>query len=124
MNRFWAYVRGLMSGLRVAPLPSPPHEGEGIRLRLRFHCGVELLAVSLLLVACASPEPVVTAVPVSVPVVAACKVAAPERPVSFVAGLSREATLFEQVRAALGEIEARRAYEAEQEAAVMACVSR
>lgn len=89
-------------------------------LLLRFREASAALILSLL-ASCAMQEPIVTAVPVSVPLVAPCRVATPEVPAWPVSVLARDATLFEQVRAALGEIEARRAYESELEAAVKAC---
>lgn len=73
------------------------------------------------LAACASGEPLVTTVPVVMPMVETCKVARPERPMFPLESLTRDATLFAQVRAALGEIKARKAYEIELEAAVGAC---
>ncbi|MER2519721.1 MAG: hypothetical protein ABTQ34_03415 [Bdellovibrionales bacterium] len=85
-------------------------------------CRKSCLSVALFaLAACASGEPIVTAMPVAMPVAQPCKVAMPEAPAWPMLQIQRDATMFTAVRATLAEIELRRAYELELEAAVKAC---
>lgn len=79
----------------------------------------KLILLSLLLSGCATVPP--QSIQVKVPVPVPCH--APTIPVPDWAldHLSKNATLYDQVKAMIVEIEQRRAYEAELEAAVKAC---
>lgn len=78
-------------------------------------------ALVLALAGCASAPPVVRTERVEVPVPVPCVVARIERPAWALDELPDGAGLYLQVRAALVEIEQRRAYEAALEAAMAAC---
>ena len=75
----------------------------------------------LLLTACAMPPPVFKAVTVDVPVALPCKTPALQPPVSPLQNIQTNASLFDKVKAALIEIDVRKAYETRLEAALTAC---
>lgn len=80
------------------------------------------LALACLLSACATAgEPRVEVRTVKVPVAVACAVKPPERPTFAADGLDLSADIFAKVRALLTEREQRKAYEADQQAALKAC---
>lgn len=78
-------------------------------------------AAFLFLAACAAPEPVFKPVTVDVPIAVPCKTPPAQKPVSPLSQTVPDAPLFDKVRAALVEIDLRKAYEAEIEAALAAC---
>jgi hypothetical protein len=80
-----------------------------------------LFATLLLLSACAAPEPVFKPVSVEVPVAVPCKAPAVPKPASALRQAVLTAPLFDKVKAALVEIDVRKAYEARLEAALAAC---
>ena len=74
----------------------------------------------MLLTACAG-EPVYQPVDISVPVATPCKPPAIKPPDWPLQTTSTQAPLFDKVKTALAELELRKAYETELEAAVKAC---
>lgn len=79
------------------------------------------LAAFLLLAACAAPEPVFKPVTVDVPVAAPCRTPPIKQPSSPLQLVAAAAPLFDKVKAALIEIDLRKAYETRLEAALHAC---
>ncbi|MDE1901537.1 MAG: hypothetical protein KGI37_07835 [Alphaproteobacteria bacterium] len=84
---------------------------------------LHVLGVAVLfgLCACAAPQPVLKPMEVDVPVSVPCKVTAPQRPDFALAHATPAQTIFEKVRAALVELDQRKAYEAQLESKITAC---
>ena len=80
-----------------------------------------LLLPVLLLAACSSPQVVTTPIPINVPVETPCRVQVVSKPIFATESLSKDATLFEQVRALLATEQQRKSYESQLEAAINAC---
>jgi hypothetical protein len=75
----------------------------------------------MLLAACAAPPPVFRPVAVDMPVEVPCKIPAIQRPDEPLRHVAPQASLFDKVKAALAEIDNRKAYETQMEAAMAAC---
>jgi hypothetical protein len=74
-----------------------------------------------LLAACNTPPPVLRPVAVDMPVAVPCKAPAIQRPDEPLLHVAPQASLFDKVKAALVEIDIRKAYETQMEAAMAAC---
>lgn len=82
---------------------------------------VVTLAAAALLVGCAHETTITRTVPVEVPVAVPCEIEEPAEPVWALSEIEPDASIFEKVRAAVIEINQRRAYEAQLKAALSAC---
>jgi hypothetical protein len=84
--------------------------------------GLTLAVLTLLLLpACAAPETVFKPVAVDIPVAMPCRAKPPQKPVSPLAHLSKPASLFDETKAVLVELDVRKAYEDRLEAALKSC---
>ena len=82
-----------------------------------------ILPLLAVLAACAPPPPVFKPVTVEVPVATPCRAPDIAAPASPLATTKADASLFDKVKAALIEIDLRRAYETQLQAALDACRS-
>ena len=79
------------------------------------------LTFLFLLAACAAPEPVFTPVEVAVPVAVPCRAPGVQPPESALQKMTAQNSLFDKTRAALVELDVRKAYEARLQAALAVC---
>ena len=79
------------------------------------------LATLLLLAACSTPEPLFKPTVVDMPVATPCQTPLVQKPPSPLQKLAPQASLFDKIKAALIELDIRKGYEAELEAALTAC---
>lgn len=79
------------------------------------------LITLFLLGACTEPATIFKPVTVEIPVAEPCRTQRPETPLSPLAHMHAPASLFEKTKAALTEIELRKAYESELESTLQSC---
>ena len=79
------------------------------------------LAALTLLAACAAPPPAFRPVAVDMPVAVPCKTPPLQQPDETLRQVAPQAPLFDKIKAALIELDNRKAYETQMEAALAAC---